>query len=395
MTSTVLFVLGMHRSGTSALCAALQAAGADFGSSLLPAMDGVNNEGFWEDQRAVDINEALLAAVDATWYQPPSPGSSIDWADTAFDGLRERAIAVLQAAPFANSGVSALKDPRLCITLPFWLSVCREISLGVHTVAISRSPLEVAQSLQRRDGFPLGFGLRLCASYGRWLHTVLPASSPWLSYDELLQDPAGALLTLPEEFGLDAAASGVSAAVKPDLRHQKRDVLQRSVLADARALPGDIEEALEDEYPLGELPAQFAEQLVTWSNAAMSVGDSHSEALATLRERDEQIRAIDQRLQQLGSEHAVTLQTVDERDAQIREFDQRLTALGEQHGHAISVVQERDQQLVTANQSVLTVTQERDAIQTELAHINHRLERIFTTPVVGPMMRKLWHREPG
>ncbi len=53
--SGVLFVVGMHRSGTSALCAALAARGVSFGSDLLGPMAGVNDEGFWEDAGVVAI----------------------------------------------------------------------------------------------------------------------------------------------------------------------------------------------------------------------------------------------------------------------------------------------------------------------------------------------------
>ena len=56
----LLFVVGMHRSGTSALCAALEACGATFGGELLGAMPGVNDEGFWEDEAVVALNERLL-----------------------------------------------------------------------------------------------------------------------------------------------------------------------------------------------------------------------------------------------------------------------------------------------------------------------------------------------
>jgi hypothetical protein len=71
MTSThpslIHFVVGMHRSGTSALCAALAACGVSFGNRLLDAMAGVNDEGFWEDATVVSITEQLLALLDSRW----------------------------------------------------------------------------------------------------------------------------------------------------------------------------------------------------------------------------------------------------------------------------------------------------------------------------------------
>ena len=68
----LLFVVGMHRSGTSALCAALQGCGASFGDNLLAPMAGVNADGFWEEfrQRVRAINpEAYI--VGEIWAEAP------------------------------------------------------------------------------------------------------------------------------------------------------------------------------------------------------------------------------------------------------------------------------------------------------------------------------------
>ena len=45
----LIIVLGMHRSGTSAVTRGLQVVGASLGGNLYPAMAGVNEKGFWED----------------------------------------------------------------------------------------------------------------------------------------------------------------------------------------------------------------------------------------------------------------------------------------------------------------------------------------------------------
>src|SRR3546814_8776754 len=60
--STALVVLGMHRSGTSALANALAAAGADPGERLVPGSPG-NETGHWEDAFEVATHQRLLAAM--------------------------------------------------------------------------------------------------------------------------------------------------------------------------------------------------------------------------------------------------------------------------------------------------------------------------------------------
>lgn len=64
--STALVVLGMHRSGTSALTRLLHTAGADAGGRLLGASAG-NELGHWEDAFVVETNERLLAALGRRW----------------------------------------------------------------------------------------------------------------------------------------------------------------------------------------------------------------------------------------------------------------------------------------------------------------------------------------
>jgi len=73
----------------------------------------------------------------------------------------------------------ALKDPRLCLTLRFWLPLLssgksvssnRESTLGGRGVAPAvlftyRHPVEVAKSLQKREGFGIKRGLLLWLAY--------------------------------------------------------------------------------------------------------------------------------------------------------------------------------------------------------------------------------------
>ena len=54
-----IIVLGMHRSGTSALARVLNLLGVDLGTNLLPAAED-NETGFWEHRDLVLVNEEVL-----------------------------------------------------------------------------------------------------------------------------------------------------------------------------------------------------------------------------------------------------------------------------------------------------------------------------------------------
>ena len=55
-------VLGMHRSGTSAITKGLEVLGVNLGDNLLPPKDD-NPKGFFEDRDLVNLNERVLEKI--------------------------------------------------------------------------------------------------------------------------------------------------------------------------------------------------------------------------------------------------------------------------------------------------------------------------------------------
>ena len=55
-------VLGMHRSGSSAVARGMMALGMELGERLVPVQPD-NPTGFWEDKKVVDLNDAILASA--------------------------------------------------------------------------------------------------------------------------------------------------------------------------------------------------------------------------------------------------------------------------------------------------------------------------------------------
>jgi hypothetical protein len=61
----LVVVLGMHRSGTSAITRALEVLGVNVGTNLLPPVDGDNAKGFFEDVEINSLNVEILRALGA------------------------------------------------------------------------------------------------------------------------------------------------------------------------------------------------------------------------------------------------------------------------------------------------------------------------------------------
>ena len=198
---TAILVLGMHRSGTSALTRFISLLGADLPEDLMPAVVGNNEAGFWESTAIWRLNDEILASVGSAWsdcrrFDP-------DWIRSASaSDYKERALRIL-AREFSRSSVFVLKDPRICRFLPFWLEVLQEFDSDTRCAFALRNPLEVADSLAKRDGFSAA------RSHAIWLRHVLDAEfesrglkRAIVSYDALLADWRGEARNLADKVGL-------------------------------------------------------------------------------------------------------------------------------------------------------------------------------------------------
>src|SRR6476660_9589391 len=154
-----LLVLGMHRSGTSSVTRLLNLAGAYFGpEGIATDPNAENPKGFWERRDVRAVCDGLLHSGGFDW-----------WRISDFDPARipeeERAARVEE---FRNIVFNldahrpwVMKEPRLCLLLPLLRPVL-EAPVCIH---VTREPIEIAESLERRNGFPLAFGLALWEAY--------------------------------------------------------------------------------------------------------------------------------------------------------------------------------------------------------------------------------------
>ena len=148
----VVVVLGMHRSGTSAVAGCLHRLGIDFGPRLMPATPD-NPRGYYEHIDLVNLHDRLLLALGRSWddtFPFPAPG----WEDEAgISRFRAEALELLRR-DFAEADCPwGFKDPRLCRLISWWEPLWRAINSRPLFVLLRRSPAEVAASLKRREGF--------------------------------------------------------------------------------------------------------------------------------------------------------------------------------------------------------------------------------------------------
>jgi len=183
-------VLGMHRSGTSALTGMLSQAGFDAPTDMV-SPDSINPRGYWESAGMNKINDELLEAFSASWRTPTLPEN---WQDTnTAERWRCDLLKHLQHI-FCAASIPVIKDPRLCILLPGLLPWLESGFAQWDILLPIRHPLEVARSLEDVQAVNMEMGIQL------WLEYVLTAERYsrnyrrcFLSFDKLIENPRSIL----------------------------------------------------------------------------------------------------------------------------------------------------------------------------------------------------------
>ena len=144
MSREALLVLGMHRSGTSAVAGLLVRLGAQPPKTLMEA-DADNREGYWESSALCAFHERLLQAAGSRGTRPDiSTGVGVRRKPTSALGNECRS---LLRAEYGDAHRLVVKDPRICRFVPFWLRILQMEDIVPRVVIVHRSPFEVACSL--------------------------------------------------------------------------------------------------------------------------------------------------------------------------------------------------------------------------------------------------------
>jgi hypothetical protein len=149
-TASVICTLGMHRSGTSLVSRLLNLLGVYLGELPSISKSGWDNpKGYWEHHPLALLNDEILDRFGGRWDEPPA--FPVRWtADPRLSDLREKARQLLER-DFAGQPVWGWKDPRTCLTVPFW----QELIGPMRYVVCLRNPCAVLASLSSRDGMSL------------------------------------------------------------------------------------------------------------------------------------------------------------------------------------------------------------------------------------------------
>jgi hypothetical protein len=131
-SKTLVAILGMHRSGTSAVAGMLADHGLEFGP--VRERNRFNRRGNRELPELNELHDALLGRAGGTWWAPPA-----DVPVRAGD-LRRRNRIIAGIA----GDVVAVKDPRMLVCPKLWND------LELKPIGVIRNPVAVRSSLAHR-----------------------------------------------------------------------------------------------------------------------------------------------------------------------------------------------------------------------------------------------------
>lgn len=244
-----IIILGMHRSGTSVVARLLNMMGAYFAPDdvvMLPTE--ANPKGYWEREDVRVLNDDIFKALGVSWDNI-SDFERQRLTDTVHKEFSPRVQKIIMSLDAHRPWM--VKDPRLCLLLPVWQPLL-EVPLCIY---VYRHPIQVAQSLQKREGilsvnegaslystrlakysknevkFPIVLGMALwekytlgALTYGKSLPRIL------VSFHDLMTNPVDTVKTLYNNLraydvqGIHLPSEReIQAYIEPKFFHEKGD----------------------------------------------------------------------------------------------------------------------------------------------------------------------------
>jgi hypothetical protein len=352
-----ILVLGVGRSGTSALARVLNLLGARLPEQVLEPNQG-NPLGYWEPKRLLEINEEILGTLGRSWHDPRPIPSSWFRSKAAY-AFQERISAEI-ASCYGNAPLILIKEPRICRLAPLYLDALDVLGIEQLVILLIRHPAEAIQSIQERDGGDLE------THEIRWLRHLVESEEVsracarvWISFDQLLANWEATVQSIADGLGvvwpnaLEKVAGQVQDSLSSQHRHHRItdnsaslhlspltirawEAAQRGLEGDesaARALFDEIRTMITELDRLNLPQQEYIEETMRRLQAAETV---HRDQIATLsaeaQERTKNCEQLNQELQgcavqivrlqdDLAKLQAEQSERINEREQLIRQID--------------------------------------------------------------------------
>ncbi|MEP7063579.1 MAG: hypothetical protein ABI881_14390 [Betaproteobacteria bacterium] len=211
MSRPVLFLLGMHAGGTSALATSLAQAGATLGATTTPTID--EDGGSTRCARLTALSDEALRCIGITWDSPVALPDR--WESN--DALKALAPAAAEAVAeeYRDGDAVVVADPRMCRLLPFWREAFEQNGFAPSVALTLRRPHEVATALAKRAQFAPEKSLAL------WHHHVVDGERgsrglrrALVTFEQWQSDPAATLQRIARDAHFPLASTAARDAAQ-------------------------------------------------------------------------------------------------------------------------------------------------------------------------------------
>ena len=231
--TSLVVVLGSHRSGTSVMTKMLEVYGCHLGNSLLAGDPKSNPFGHFENLDIFEFNEKLLVKAGTSWLEP-KPGDNFQALREHISEIRQEIKRLIDIEVFQKH-INAIKEPRIPLLLEFWGPELSRPDLDVKVIVAMRHPNEVISSLAKRDHLNPILSLHL------WLQSTINSirfakhfKNCFVFYQELIDDPIQEIKRVAGCFGFnvqDNLSGFLEENFRNEFMHHKADLNTRSPLS--------------------------------------------------------------------------------------------------------------------------------------------------------------------
>ena len=374
MKQTCILILGMHRSGTSALSGVLNILDVYLGSELMKPLEQ-NPKGFYENMLLYKVNEKILKEIGSGWddvFYNEKKLCAIESVSELEHILREE---------FQYSQLFAIKDPRLAYLFPLYVQALSNLGVEIKVVIPFRNPLEVAASLKARNNFSQGKSFLLWA-YHFLLSEKISRGFPrvFTRFDELVQSPKKVIELIDQKLELgislkfESKQDQLEDFLAPDLKHHNISLgnlsenvpeIIRKIVDQAPCL-NEVSLTEKFDYLRNQL---FGNQSLFYNENIRSAIDELAHAKQGLQAKDQELAQAKQGLKAKDQELAQAKQGLQAKDQELAQAKQGLQAKDQELAQAKQGLQAKDQELAQAKLGLQAQNTEVNNLKNELTAV--------------------------
>ena len=222
MKQTCILVLGMHRSGTSALTGLLNNLDIALGSKIAGSASD-NEKGFFENLNFINYNEKLLKKLNSSW---DDVFFDYDEKKDIIDINDKKELQEIVVNEFKQNEILAIKDPRMCYLFPLYADALKELDIEIKVLLPYRNPFEVAKSLHKRNKFTTEKSIALWLNYFLYAENFSRGYQRYfLKFDNLLYKTDETIIEIDKFLELNLHKKylfnkdKIDAFLEPGLKH--------------------------------------------------------------------------------------------------------------------------------------------------------------------------------